>query len=62
MINQHWQEFKEWFWRTLAWWMPRPLTYWCAVRVGAHATTGKWSHTVVPNLTVPEALQRWEER
>jgi len=43
----------------LAWAMPRSLAYWCAVRVMAHATTGKYSHQVVPELTAMDALARW---
>jgi hypothetical protein len=35
------------------------LAYWCTIRVGAHATTGKWSNQIVPELTVADALQRW---
>ena len=47
-----------WFW--LAWRMPRPLAYFCTVRLGAHATTGKYGETVVPDLTYMDALKRWE--
>jgi hypothetical protein len=44
----------------LAWWLPRSLCYWAAIRVFAHATTGKWSDTVATDITVGEALQRWK--
>jgi hypothetical protein len=50
---------REKFYQWLADKLPRELAYWCAIRVGAHATTGKWSSQVVPELTVAEALQRW---
>ena len=43
----------------LANWMPRRVAYWCAVRVNAHATTGKWSTQIVPELTAMDALKRW---
>jgi hypothetical protein len=46
-------------WMALAWKLPRRLVYWCAVRVGAHATTGAYSSQVVPDLTFTDALQRW---
>ena len=48
-----------WLW--LAWRLPRKLVYWCAVRVGAHATQGDYSDTVVPELLVMEALERWDK-
>ena len=44
----------------LAWRMPRSLSYWCAVRVGAHATTGDWGHFNTPETTVLDALKRWD--
>jgi hypothetical protein len=43
----------------LAWKLPRRLVYWCAIRVGAAASTGRWSSQIVPDLTVGEALNRW---
>lgn len=46
----------------LAWRLPRRLAYWCAIRVLAHGTTGKFSGQVVPELTATEALKRWEDR
>jgi hypothetical protein len=32
---------------------------WAAVRLGAHATQGEYSNTVVPELTFVDALKRW---
>ena len=43
----------------LAWLLPKRLVYWCAIRVGAHATTGEHGSTVVPELTFMDALKRW---
>ena len=40
--------------------MPRWLVYWCAVVLGAEVTTGKFSTTVVPDLTFMDALKRYE--
>lgn len=40
--------------------LPKKIIYWCAVRLGAHATTGKYGNTIVPNLTFMDALKRWE--
>jgi hypothetical protein len=43
------------FW--LAWKMPKSLVYFCAIRVGAHATTGKYGNTIVPELTMMDAIK-----
>ena len=43
----------------IAWRMPRSLAYWCAIRLGAHATQGQWGDQVVPDLTFMDALKRW---
>lgn len=60
---------KFWWWRVTradTWWLfiarrlPRPLQYWCAIRVGAHATQGKYGSTIVTDLKFMEALERWE--
>lgn len=45
----------------IAWWMPRSIAYWCTIRVGSHATTGKYSNQVVPDLLYTEALKRWNK-
>jgi len=39
--------------------MPRWLVYFCAIRLGAEVTTGKYSNTVVPDITLTDALRRW---
>ncbi len=44
----------------IAWRLPKRLVMWCAVRVGAHATTGEYGSQIVPELTVMDALQRWD--
>lgn len=44
----------------IAWKLPRWLVYWATIRLAAHATMGRHSGTVVPDLTVMDALQRWE--
>lgn len=51
----------EKFYIWLAWRLPVRLVRWCAVRVVAHATTGRYSGTVVPSLTIMEAMKRWEQ-
>lgn len=51
---------KERFYRWLCWRLPRRLIYWTAIRLWAHGTTGPYADTVAPELTVGEALARWE--
>lgn len=46
-------------WMHLAWMLPKRLVYWCAVRVGAHASTGQYSRDIVPELRLMDALDRW---
>jgi hypothetical protein len=46
--------------RKIAWRLPRRVVMWCYVRVGAYATTGEYSDTVVPDLSMMDALGRWE--
>lgn len=43
----------------LAWKLPRRLVYFCAIRLMVSATAGKYSGTVVPELTAIDALKRW---
>jgi hypothetical protein len=52
--------YSERFWLWLAHRLPRKLVMWCAVRVGAHATTGKHGSTIVPELSFMDALKRWD--
>jgi hypothetical protein len=44
----------------LAWKLPRKLVMWAAIRLTAFATSGKYSNTVVPELTAMDAIARWE--
>lgn len=46
------------FW--LAQHMPRSLRYYATIMAAAEATSGKWSNTVVPELTVTDMLRRIE--
>jgi len=50
----------EKIWITIAWAVPKRLAYWCAIRVGAHATQGPYSDQIVPDLKFMDALKRWE--
>ena len=44
----------------IAWRLPKSLVYWCAIRLIAHSTTGKYSSQFVPELTCINALKTWE--
>lgn len=53
------ERLSERTWTWLAWRLPRRLVLWAAIRLGAHATTGEYSDTVVPEMAFTEALKRW---
>jgi hypothetical protein len=46
----------------IAWLLPKQIVMWAYIRVGAHATTGKYSNTIVPELGMMDALKRWPSR
>lgn len=52
---------KNKLWMKLAWMLPRKLAMWAAIRVIAHATTGQYADTIVPELSAMDALQRWDK-
>lgn len=39
--------------------LPKRVVHWCAIRVIAHATTGKYGNQIVCKLTAMDALDRW---
>lgn len=45
----------------IVWKLPKKIIYWSSIRLIAHATTGKYSNQVVPELTAMDALGRWEK-
>ena len=47
-------------WHRLAYMLPRRLVYWATIRLAAEATTGQYNDTIVPELTVTEALRLWD--
>ena len=49
-------KFRMW----VAWKLPKWLVYYAAIRLMAHATSGKFDNTEVSTLTVTDALRRWE--
>lgn len=40
--------------------LPRWVIYWCAMRLWVASTTGEYSTTIAPKLTLDEAIRRWE--
>lgn len=45
----------------IIWKLPSWVIYRSAIRIMANATTGKYKHQVVPDLTMLDALKRWEK-
>jgi hypothetical protein len=41
--------------------LPKRIVYWAAIRMAAYASSGRYSTTIVPHLTVMDALERWEK-
>jgi len=39
--------------------LPKKLIYFCAMQLGVEVTTGKYSNTVVPELTFMNAVKRF---
>ena len=56
-VNKRRERFVRW----IVWHMPREFAMWSYVRVASHATTGKFENTIVPDLSMTEALKRWDE-
>lgn len=46
----------------IAFHLPRAVAYWCAIRVSAYATCGKWGNDSPTELLAMTALKRWEEQ
>ncbi len=44
----------------VAWHLPKRVVMWCAVRISAHASGPCYPHQIVPDLTVCDAVKRWE--
>lgn len=54
------KRFREKAIMSIAWSMPKTIVYWCAIRLMAHATVGKYGNQVVPELKAMDALERWK--
>ena len=57
-------DFDQWLEKRviqIAWALPRRLAYWAAIRVMAHATTGKYGTSVPDQTSIMDALKRWDD-
>lgn len=54
------ERFAEGVSKKTAWLLPKRVVMWAYIRVGAHATTGQYGNTIVPELGMMDALERWE--
>ena len=63
MIEMRYQmrKFTERVQMKIAWSLPHWLVRWATIHCVAHATTGKYGDTVVPELTAMEAVGRWDD-
>ena len=62
MVQLGWRKQRERLVMWIAWHVPKWLAYWCFIRVAAHATTGEWSGSVPHNVSIMDALERWDGR
>jgi hypothetical protein len=51
---------KEKFQIWCAWHLPKWLVKWAAIRLVAHATSGEYDTTIVPELSAMDAIKRWD--
>lgn len=42
--------------------LSKKIIYYCAIRVWLHATTGKYGDTLIAELTMDEAIRRWDNK
>ncbi len=49
-------DFLYWF---VKWVVPNKVKYFCFMHIMAHSTTGKYSSTIVPELTGMDAIKRY---
>jgi hypothetical protein len=55
-----WRHYgRDRFWMRVAYWLPSRLVYFASVRMIAHATTGEYGATIVPELSAMDAIDRW---
>ena len=53
------EAYRNTFYHWLARKLPTRLVYWCSIVTVAHATTGEYGNTVVPELSAMDAIGRY---
>jgi hypothetical protein len=61
-LRLFWNRLKERVPQQISRWLPRKIVMQCAIRVGAHATVGKYGSTNVTELLFMDALNRWDDK
>ena len=46
--------------RKIAWMLPKKIVMWAYYRVLAYATSGKWGHEYVDDLSPMTVIKRWD--
>lgn len=57
LVNRQLDRLLRW----AVWHLPRKVVMLAYTRVAAHATTGKYGNTSVADITMLEALKRWDD-
>lgn len=58
MKNMKCKEVNFWYW-LVKWIVPKRVKYFCFMHIMAYSTTGKYSSTIVPELTGMIAIKRY---
>lgn len=61
-LDHHRRVFANQVAKWVAYRLSRRVVYWAAIRLGAHASTGKWSTTMATDMTFFDALERWDDQ
>lgn len=56
------KETKENAYMWVAFYLPRELAKWCAIRLAVYATTGKYGYVETPGVTFLDILKRWDDK
>jgi hypothetical protein len=46
----------------IAYLLPKRVVYWVLIRAGAYASTGKYFTQIIPELTIMDTIQRWDDQ
>lgn len=48
--------------RKIVWHLPKRMVMWAYIRVASYATTGQYGDTIVTDIKMMEALERWPSK